>query len=134
LEELYEEFQKFSRAEVLHFRKLGQKRKSTSENESTRPFKYNKSKEGHPSFDASHRQVHSIDSDGCRPLENWEKFSDLHDQKVRAGHMILEKITSKPEVVTQVKAKAGADFKTDLSIACSMRETLIIGQGIVPFS
>jgi hypothetical protein len=51
LEELYEEFQKFSRAEVLHFRKLGQKRKSTSENESTRPFKYNKSKEGHPSFE-----------------------------------------------------------------------------------
>jgi hypothetical protein len=27
LEELYEEFQKFSRAEALHFRKLGQQRK-----------------------------------------------------------------------------------------------------------
>jgi hypothetical protein len=50
LEEFYEFFWKFSRAEVLHFRKLGQQRKSTSENESSRPFKYSKSKEGHSSF------------------------------------------------------------------------------------
>jgi hypothetical protein len=73
LEELYEEFQKFSRAEVLHFRKLGQQRKFASDNESSRPFKYSKSKEGHSSFDTSHRQVHYIDSDGCRPPKNWEK-------------------------------------------------------------
>jgi hypothetical protein len=32
LEELYDEFHKFSRAEVLHFHKLGQQRKSTNEN------------------------------------------------------------------------------------------------------
>jgi hypothetical protein len=55
LEELYKELQKFSREEVLHFCKLGQQRKTTSENESSRPYKYN------------------IDSDGCGPLENWEK-------------------------------------------------------------
>jgi hypothetical protein len=73
LEELYEEFWKFSRVEVLHFCKLGQQRKSTSENESSRPFNYSKSKEGASSFDTSHRQVHSIDSDGCRPLKNWER-------------------------------------------------------------
>jgi hypothetical protein len=47
--------------------------------------------------------------------------------------MILEKIASKSEVVTQVEAEAWADFRTDLFIACSMRETLIIGQGTVPF-
>jgi hypothetical protein len=41
--------------------------------------------------------------------------------------MILEKIATKPEVATQVKAEAWAEFKTDLFIACSMRETLIIG-------
>jgi hypothetical protein len=72
-EELYDEFWKFSRAEVLHFRKLGQQRKSTSKNESSRSFKYSKSKEGKSCFDTSHRQVHNIDSDGCGPLENWEK-------------------------------------------------------------
>jgi hypothetical protein len=42
LEELYKEFQKFSRAEVLHFRKLGQQRKALNENKSSRPFKYSK--------------------------------------------------------------------------------------------
>jgi hypothetical protein len=73
LEELYEEFWKFSRAEVLHFRKLGQQRKFASENECSRPYKYNKRKEGHSSFDTSHRQVHSIDLDGCGPPKNWEK-------------------------------------------------------------
>jgi hypothetical protein len=61
------------------------------------------------------------------------KILDLHDQKMRAGHMILEETTPKPEAVTQVEAKAGTDFKTDLFIACSTRETPIIRQGIVPF-
>jgi hypothetical protein len=73
LEELFDEFHKFSRAEVLHFRKLGQRRKSTNENESSRPFKYNKGKEGTTSFNMPHKQVHNIDMDGCRPPENWEK-------------------------------------------------------------
>jgi hypothetical protein len=48
--------------------------------------------------------------------------------------MILAKITSKPEVVTQVEDEVGADFKIDLFIASSTRGTLIIGQGTVPFS
>jgi hypothetical protein len=73
LEELYTFFQKFSRAEVLHFHKLGQERKTMNENESSRTFKYSKSREGTPSFNASHKQVHNTDSDECRPLENWEK-------------------------------------------------------------
>jgi hypothetical protein len=62
------------------------------------------------------------------------KISDFRDQKVRTGHMILEKIASKLEVVTQVEAEAEANFRTYLFIACSMRETFVIGQGIVPFS
>jgi hypothetical protein len=74
LEVLYEEFWRFNRAEVLLFHKLGQKRKSASENESSRPFKYSKRKEGHLSFDTSHKQVHNIDLDGCGPPENWEKI------------------------------------------------------------
>jgi hypothetical protein len=58
---------------VLPFHKLGQQRKASNENESSVPFKYSKGKEGTLSFDATHEQVHSIDSDGCGPLENWEK-------------------------------------------------------------
>jgi hypothetical protein len=70
LEELYDEFHKFSKAEVLHFRKLGQQRKSTSDNESSMPSKYNKGKEGTTSFDVPRKQVHNINTDGCGPLEN----------------------------------------------------------------
>jgi hypothetical protein len=69
---LYKEFQKFSRA-VLHFRKLAQQRKAANDNERPILFNYSKGKEGTSSFDAAHKQVHSIDSDGCGPLENWEK-------------------------------------------------------------
>jgi hypothetical protein len=55
LEELYVEFRKFSRAEVLHFHKLGQQRKAADENESSIPFKYNKGKEVAPTFDVTHK-------------------------------------------------------------------------------
>jgi hypothetical protein len=48
--------------------------------------------------------------------------------------MILEKIAIKLEVVTQVKAEAGADFRTNLFIAWSTTVTLIIGQGTTHFS
>jgi hypothetical protein len=46
LEELYEEFWKFSRAEALHFHKLVQQKKVANENKSLRPYKYTKDKEG----------------------------------------------------------------------------------------
>jgi hypothetical protein len=73
LKALYEEFWKFSRLEVSHYLKLDQQRKVTNENESSRSFKCSKGKEGTTSFDATSKQVHSIDSDGCGPQENWEK-------------------------------------------------------------
>jgi hypothetical protein len=59
---------------VLHFRKLGQQRKTINESEGSRPVKYSKSKESTSNFDTTHKQVHSIDSDGCGPPENWEKI------------------------------------------------------------
>jgi hypothetical protein len=64
-------------------------------------------------MDASHRK-------------NGRKILDLHDQKARIGHMILEGIATKPEVVTQIEVVVGAEFKTSLSIACSTKETLTI--------
>jgi hypothetical protein len=62
------------------------------------------------------------------------KILDLHGEKVGTWHVTLEKTATKPEVVTLVKDEARAEFMIDLFIACSMRETLIIGQGIVPSS
>jgi hypothetical protein len=87
LEELYENFQKFSTVEVLHFCKLGQQRKTVNENQSSRPFKYSKSREGTSSFDASYKQVHNIDSDGRGPPENWEKnFRPLRPESDNRMH------------------------------------------------
>jgi hypothetical protein len=63
--ELYDNFQKFSRSEVLHFRKLGQQRKTINENEGSWPAKYSKSRESTLSFNTTHKQAHNIDSDGC---------------------------------------------------------------------
>jgi hypothetical protein len=74
LKALYKEFQKFSRSEVSHYRKLDQQRKVTSENKSSRSFKYSKGREGATCFDVAHKQVHNIDSDGCGPQENWDKY------------------------------------------------------------
>jgi hypothetical protein len=61
------------------------------------------------------------------------KISDLHSKKVKTESTTLEEIISKPEVATPAEVEAGAEIKKSLFIACSMRETQIIGQGIVPF-
>jgi hypothetical protein len=62
------------------------------------------------------------------------KISDLHARKATTECMTLEEITSKPEVATLVEAEIGVKVKEGLSIACPMRKTLTIGQGIIPFS
>jgi hypothetical protein len=51
VEELYDNFCKFSRSEVLDFHKLDQQRKVPKESEASRPTEYNKSREGTLSFD-----------------------------------------------------------------------------------
>jgi hypothetical protein len=72
--ELYEQFIKFSKSEILHFRKLEQQRKVSKPDEATRPY-YNDNQCSYP------RHVHNIDSDGCRPSENWEKNFGQSPQK-----------------------------------------------------
>jgi hypothetical protein len=65
--ELYELFAKFSKSEVQHFCKLEQQRKTPKQDEAPRPFCYNDNQHNYPKL------VHSINSDCCRPPENWEK-------------------------------------------------------------
>jgi hypothetical protein len=64
--ELYEHFAKFSKSEIQHFHKLEQQRKISKPNEAPRPH-HNESQHSYP------KPMHDIDSDGCGPLENWEK-------------------------------------------------------------
>jgi hypothetical protein len=91
LEELYDNFRKLSKSEVLHFCKIDQQRKAPRVNEASRSTKYNKSRESMLSFDNAHKHIHNINSDGCEPRENWEKIF---------GPSTSEKIITTPEVAT----------------------------------
>jgi hypothetical protein len=65
--ELYEQFAKFSKLEVQHFRKLEQHMKNSRTDEAPRPPRYNGSQRSYPKL------VHSNNSDSRGPPENWEK-------------------------------------------------------------
>jgi hypothetical protein len=62
------------------------------------------------------------------------KISDLHGKIVKTESMTPEDIISKLEVATPAEAEAGAKIKKNLFLACYMRDTRIIGQGIIQFS
>jgi hypothetical protein len=62
------------------------------------------------------------------------KISDPHGWKARAERTTPEEITTTQEAIIQIKAEAGTGAKTDLGIACSMRETQTTGQGTAPSS
>jgi hypothetical protein len=113
---------------------LDQQRKATSENESSRPFKYSKGKDDTPNFDASQKQVHSIDSDGCGPPKNWDKNFRSPRQESENRAYDPRRDHQQSEMAIQAEAKAGAKIKKDLFIACSTRKTLTIAQGIALFS
>jgi hypothetical protein len=95
LEELYDNFRKFSKLEVLHFRKFEEQRKVPKENEASRPTKYSRGKANTMSFDNATKQIHSIDSDGCGPTENWEKnFEPLHLENRNIAFTTRKKVSS----------------------------------------
>jgi hypothetical protein len=82
---LYKNFVKFSKSEVLHFWKIEQQRKALEHDEASRLVRYSESRM-HNSYP---KHVNNIDSDGCEPLENWEKnFGPiLQERKERVfGH------------------------------------------------
>jgi hypothetical protein len=64
--ELYEQFAKFSKSKIQHFRKVKQQRKVSKVDKAPRPC-HNESQRGYP------KPVHNIDFHGCGPSENWEK-------------------------------------------------------------
>jgi hypothetical protein len=66
--ELYKNFAKFSKSEILHFRKLEQQRKAPKHYEASRPVRYNDSK--HHNY---LKHVNNINSDGYKILKNREK-------------------------------------------------------------
>jgi hypothetical protein len=122
LEELYDNFWKFSRSEVLHFCKLGQQRKTVNENKGSWPTKYSKSRENTSNFGTIHKQGHSIDSDGCGLSEKWEK-------NFRPPWLESESRTYTPRKDYNPRGSYSnwgwgkGETNIDLCIACFMRET-----------
>jgi hypothetical protein len=66
ISELYDQFTKFSKSEIQYFCKLKQQRKVSKSDEAPRP-RYNDNQCNYL------KPVHSIDFDGHRPPENWQK-------------------------------------------------------------
>jgi ribosomal protein S4 len=133
LEELYEEFQKFSRAEVQHSSKLGQQRKAANKNESSRHSSTARAKRVHKLLMQHTRKFIASTQMDAGLQRIGRKISDLCGRKAITERMTAEENTSNLEVATPAEAKAGVKLKKDLSIACSTRKILTIRQGIVPF-
>jgi hypothetical protein len=79
---------------VLHFQKLEQQRKIPKEKEASRRTKYNRGSHNTSNFDNTTKHVNNIDSDGCEPLKNWEKFFG----PPQAGVMPLAKLKQTSEL------------------------------------
>jgi hypothetical protein len=118
--ELYEEFAKFSKSEVLHFCKLEQQRKTPKHDETLRPPRYNDNQRRY------HKQVHSIDSDGYGPPR----------KKEARGRSITDQLSTSKEVAHQVEAAIVVEAHTlsTLRITCTTTVKPTIAQKITPSS
>jgi hypothetical protein len=88
--ELYEQFVKFSKSEISHFRKLEQQRKLSKLDKALRPH-YNDNQRSYP------KPAHNIDSDGCELQKNWKKSFEHLCKKETQGPPIKESISTSKE-------------------------------------
>jgi hypothetical protein len=88
--ELYEQFVKFSKSEISHFRKLEQQRKLSKLDKALRPH-YNDNQRSYP------KPAHNIDSDGYELPKNWKKFFEHLYKKETQGPPIKDSISTSKE-------------------------------------
>jgi hypothetical protein len=70
LQDLYDNFKKIRKKEVLHFRKLEQQRNAPKESEASIPARYNRGRPSTNNYDSTTKHVNNINSGGYEPLEN----------------------------------------------------------------
>jgi hypothetical protein len=98
------------------------------------PTKYNRGRESTMRFDNTTKQIHNVDSDGCKPLEIEEKiFGSLRNQKMETKPSTLEKRIITRETVIVVRGEALGKAKTDHYAACTTKEMHKNGQEIVQY-
>jgi hypothetical protein len=117
--EMYENFAKFSKSEVLHFQKLEQQRNVPKHDEASRPTQY---RENRPHRNFS-KHVNNIDSDGCDHHKNGKRISGHLRRRERKEHSTTEEITTTKEAACQTGGEAATKAHSSLHIACTMEMT-----------
>jgi hypothetical protein len=127
--ELYEQFVKFSKSEISHFRKLEQQRKLSKLDKALRPH-YNDNQRSYP------KPAHNIDSDGCELQKNWKKIFEHLYKKETQGPPIKDSISTSKEEAQWTMAAVTAEVYTqpDLCTACIMVAKSTTTPKTAPFS
>jgi hypothetical protein len=126
--ELYEQFTKFNKSEIQHFRKLEQQRKVSKADEAPRP-RHNESQCSYP------KSVHNINSDGCGPPENWRKILGRHRSKQATTPPSTRDSTNTTKGVEQqigAMTEVEAHTQSDLFTACTTITRRTIAPKIAP--
>jgi hypothetical protein len=103
--ELYDQFAKFSKSEVQHFRKLEQQRKVPKSAEAPKHH-YDDNQRNYL------RPVHSIGPDDGIPPENWGKISRDHHNKEILGPSIRDPPNTTREAELQTVAEDAVEACT----------------------
>jgi hypothetical protein len=101
------------------------------QNEASRQTKYNIGSQSTISFNNTTKQVHNIDSDGCGPLENWEKNFGPPQSEHRHKAFNTRKDHHHHRGGYTGQGRCHGKTKTNHCIACITKEIQTIGQEIV---
>jgi hypothetical protein len=126
---LYEQFTKFIKFEIQHFRKLEQQRKVSKSDKAPRPW-YNENQRSYP------KPIHNIASDGCGPPENGRIFLEYLCMKDIQELSTKDSYRAAKEAEHQIMAEATTEALThsNLRTACIIAVKSTIASKIAPSS
>jgi hypothetical protein len=112
--ELYKNFAKFSKSEILHFRKLEQQRKAPKHYEASRPVRYNDSK--HHNY---LKHVNNINSDGYKTLKTGKRILGHSHKKRVKGLSTIEQASTTKEEACQPRAEVTVEAHSSHHTTCT---------------
>jgi hypothetical protein len=127
--DLYEEFTKFSKSNVLDFRKLEEQRKAPKHDEASRSVCYNDNQHSYP------KQVHNMTPMVVGLWKIGKRISGHLHKKETRGPLSTGQTSTIKEGVCQAEAmvEAKAHTHSSLSTACTMAVTPTTAQKIAPY-
>jgi hypothetical protein len=126
--ELYEEFTKFSKSEVLHFCKFEQQTETTKHDEAPRPPRYSDNQRSYP------KQVIALTSMVVGHQRIGRRILDRPHKKEAREPSTISKISTSREVGHQAEAVVMTEARTPSSLrtACTTTVKPTVAQKIVP--